>query len=127
MRRSIVGDSLNYLGLIVILGIFDAEAYPLSKNRIVQMTDGETRVFMMPFSKATSDGAPERSMWQLTFPASEEDAKALSAGALGTLRGEALRRCGNWHEPIPSIFSSTKDEFVTGYPVYDHDPLSSRL
>ena len=124
VRPCLENDSLRYLGLIVILGIFDSASFPLFKERIVQMTDGETRVFMMPFSKA-SETDPERAMWQLTFPVTESEARALSEGPPGTLRAEALKRCGNWHDPIPAVFASTDDALVTGYPVYDREPLDA--
>ena len=101
VRRCIVDDALNYLGIIVILGIFDSEPYPLCKTRIVQMTDGETRVFMMPFSKNAEKGHQEKSMWQLTFPVTETEAKALADGRGKALRAEALRRCGAWHDQFP--------------------------
>ena len=105
----------------------------------------------MPYSGATAS-ARAMSMWQLTFrsapavrqsaaaskaclavecvvggacSATEEEAKALSAAGLGALKAEALRRCGRWHVPVPQLLERTEATLVTGYPVYDHEPLAT--
>jgi 2-polyprenyl-6-methoxyphenol hydroxylase-like FAD-dependent oxidoreductase len=120
VRNQLVGDPLHYLDTLVVLGIFDCTAshFALFEERIVQMSDGETRLFMMPFS-----GHKHKAMWQLSFRVPHEQALLLSAGGPTMLKEEAIRRCGKWAEPIPSIFSATPFEFVTGYPIYDRDPL----
>ena len=73
------------------------------------------------------DGLGE-TMWQLSFPMSEEDAKALSAKGPKGLKEEASRLCGRWHDPIPDMLKTTPDELISGYPVYDRgDVLSDVL
>eukprot|EP01050_Picozoa_sp_SAG11_P002435 SAG11_NODE_123_length_15805_cov_15.133261_16_plen_205_part_00 len=62
-------------------------------------------------------------MWQLTFRLPEAEARALSAAGAEALRAEALRRCGGWHEPVPTLLRRTAPALITGYPVYDHEPL----
>ena len=179
-RARLVGDPLEYLGLVVMLGIFDVgggefsviyryilreschtqfDSLPLTSltisgavvggesgdgagggaggngegagaegsnfglfhERVFQTSNGETRLFVMPFSLS-----PRRqSMWQLTFPASEEEARRLSAGDAEVLRQEALRRCGSWHKPIPAMITSTAPALLTGYPVYDRLPAGT--
>ena len=120
VRKQIVGDSMRYLNLVVILGIFDTTAggktLDLCMERVFQMSDGDARMFVMPFSD-------KQSMWQLTFPASMDEAKALKAGGNDALFAAAETRCGQWHSPIPDILSRTPLSHISGYPVYDRDPL----
>merc|ERR1712157_367073 len=64
-------------------------------------------------------------MWQLSFPMTEDDAKILSKRGPWALKEEALKRCGEWHQPIPDLLHSTPEKLVTGYPVYDREILSN--
>jgi len=65
-------------------------------------------------------------MWQLSFPMSEKEAKALSAQGAQALKEEACRRC-QWHDPIPQILEATLEAQISGYPVYDRAPLGPEL
>lgn len=65
-------------------------------------------------------------MWQLSFPMPEEEAKALSAQGPNALKEEAIRRC-QWHALISQILTATSQALVSGYPVYDRDPLKPEL
>jgi 2-polyprenyl-6-methoxyphenol hydroxylase-like FAD-dependent oxidoreductase len=116
---------LNYLGLIVILGISPVKSSRDSSNNVLcqrQWLDGCTRVFTMPFDK-------ERSMWQLSYPMTEQDALlASSMGGVGErsaelagrkLKEEAMRRCASWDPALLSLIESTDDGLVSGHPVYD--------
>ena len=87
----------------------------MCEERVFQTSDGDTRIFIMPFTQ-------KQSMWQLTFRIPETKARALSAAGPEALRAEALRRCAGWHAPIPIILRSTDATCITGYPVYDHAP-----
>lgn len=113
--------------------------------------DGTTRMYAMPFARKgheTADAAkyiqqksknyPEgknstintkkglgETMWQLSFPMSEDDAKTLSSKGSNALKEEAFRRCGEWHDPIPEMLRMTPDELVSGYPVYDRGDILS--
>lgn len=76
----------------------------------------------VPGSASYDDhSSDDTTMWQLSFPISESDAKALAAAGPSALRDEALMRCGGWHEPIPSLLHATPASAVTGYPAYDRD------
>lgn len=68
---------------------------------------------MMPY---TSDSI----MWQLSFPMTEIEAKALSALGPKALKEEACRRT-QWHDPIPQIMAATRETEISGYPVYDRE------
>lgn len=120
VRQQVVGDAMRFLDLVVILGIFDTtvdgKTLDLCIERVFQTSDGNTRMFVMPFSDT-------QSMWQLTFPASIDEANALKAGGTTALFAAAETRCGQWHAPIPDILSRTPLSHISGYPVYDRDPL----
>jgi len=123
---------------------------------VFQTADGTTRLYVMPFSekgKETAHAArlwkqenemKEKSvdthvdftmedencgetMWQLSFPLSEEDAIRLSKSGPQSLKQEAIRRCGTWHVPIPDLIQQTPEALISGYPVYDRPLLTKTL
>lgn len=119
-QLSLPGDRLNYVGLIVVLGIVNDEqrsgaTREMTQRRIFETVDGTTRIYAMPFTTTST-------MWQLSFPCPEEDARALAKDPVG-LKSEILRRCANWHEPVPALLRDTPLEGMSGYPVYDRDLL----
>jgi len=73
----------------------------------------------MPY---TSDSV----MWQLSFPVSENEAKALSSQGPQALKEEACRKAP-WHDPIPQILAATEVDLISGYPVYDRALLEAGL
>lgn len=119
-------NPLNYLGLIVILGMcsqesLDDSASPLLDSATVfQTVNGFERIYMMPYDDETI-------MWQLSFPLSEEDAKSLSKQGASAMKQEALKRLANWHDPIPQILRATPESRITGYPVYDREVCDQKL
>lgn len=120
---------LRYLGCIVILGIGRSPDSQLTNGETVfQTADGVTRLYAMPFSQPGGDESSEHglSMWQLSFPMEECDAKNLSALGPTALRSEALKRCGQWHDPIPALLLQTQDDLITGYPCYDRALVEKR-
>ncbi len=128
VRRLLIGEDitpLRYLGCIVILGICPLSALEgltsslLDSATVFQTANGNERIYMMPY---TSDSV----MWQLSFPMSEKEAKALSAQGLQALKKEACRRT-QWHDPIPQILTATLEAQISGYPVYDRELLDSEL
>jgi salicylate hydroxylase len=131
VRRLLIGEDaspLCYLGCIVILGICPLEAIEdsegidrslLDSATVFQTANGNERIYMMPY-------ASNSVMWQLSFPMSEKEAKALSAEGTQALKIEACRRC-QWHDPIPQILAATQEEEISGYPVYDRAPLEAKL
>jgi len=121
-QLSLPGDRLNYLGLIVVLGYVptgEIEAFPLPQHRIFETVDGVTRIYAMPFTASIT-------MWQLSFPYAEEAARSLVKDP-ATLKAEILRRCGQWHEPVPDLLNSTPLDCMSGYPVYDRAPLDPNV
>ena len=128
VRSLLIGEDaspLCYLGCIVILGICPLANIKglnsplLDSATVFQTANGNERIYMMPY---TSNSV----MWQLSFPMSEKEAKALSAQGAKALKAEAYRRC-QWHDPIPQILAATLEGQISGYPVYDRVPLESQL
>ena len=128
VRRLLMGEEaspLCYLGCIVILGICPLEDIEgldrslLDSATVFQTANGHERIYIMPY-------ASDSVMWQLSFPMSENEAKALSAQGTQALKEEAYRRC-QWHDPIPQILAATQETQISGYPVYDRALLKSEL
>ena len=111
------GDHLNYVGLVVVLGIVEEQvmAVNLAKRRIFETVDGTTRIYAMPFTTSST-------MWQLSFPCAEDTARAYMKDA-AALKAEITRRCAAWHEPIPAMLRKTPLDCMSGYPVYDRESL----
>eukprot|EP00816_Leptocylindrus_hargravesii_P010993 CAMPEP_0196820926 /NCGR_PEP_ID=MMETSP1362-20130617/77115_1 /TAXON_ID=163516 /ORGANISM="Leptocylindrus danicus, Strain CCMP1856" /LENGTH=549 /DNA_ID=CAMNT_0042199961 /DNA_START=533 /DNA_END=2182 /DNA_ORIENTATION=+ len=130
---------LRYLGCIVVLGITATPKSSLVDGETVfQTADGVTRLYAMPFAaagKATAgtktdygvDPCRGETMWQLSFPMKEEDAKRLSAGGAIALKKEAMSRCGFWHDPVPTLLETTPEHLISGYPVYDREILDGGM
>jgi 2-polyprenyl-6-methoxyphenol hydroxylase-like FAD-dependent oxidoreductase len=127
VRKLLIDEKLyplRYLDCIVILGICPLEQLNnldhelLDSATVFQTANGHERIYMMPYNA-------DSIMWQLSFPMTEEDAKALSEKGPAALKEEACRRT-QWHDPIPKIMEATSAALVSGYPVYDRallDPL----
>ncbi|NLQ16232.1 FAD-dependent monooxygenase [Marinomonas sp. M1K-6] len=120
VRRLLITEEttpLCYLGCIVILGICaladleGIESDLLDSATVFQTANGNERIYVMPY-------AADSVMWQLSFPMSESDAKALNEQGAQALKDEACRRT-QWHSPIPQILAATPLSLVSGYPVYD--------
>jgi len=128
VRNLLIGDEitpLRYLGCIVILGICPLTALEeldtclLDSATVFQTGNGNERIYMMPYNA-------DSVMWQLSFPMSEKEAKALSTQGHQALKEEAIRRT-QWHDPIPQILKATLESQISGYPVYDRELLDSAL
>ena len=128
VRRLLIGEDntpLRYLGCIVILGICPLSALQylnsslLDSATVFQTANGNERIYIMPY-------ASDSVMWQLSFPMSEKEAKALSAKGPQALKEEACRRT-QWHDPIPQILLATQEAQISGYPVYDRELLKPEL
>ena len=125
VRKIIIGEEttpLLYLGCIVILGICNLselqhiQSHLLDSATVFQTANGHERIYMMPYDTQSI-------MWQLSFPMTEEEAKALSAKGASALKKEACNRI-QWHAPIPEILAATEDVNISGYPVYDRELLN---
>ena len=128
VRKLLLGDNitpLRYLGCIVILGICPLEALEgltsslLDSATVFQTANGNERIYIMPYASRSV-------MWQLSFPMSEKEAKALSAQGAQALKEEACLRT-QWHDPIPAIIAATLETQISGYPVYDRELLDPEL
>ncbi|MDO7085730.1 FAD-dependent monooxygenase [Pseudocolwellia sp. AS88] len=133
VRELLLGEGafpLCYLGCIVILGICplaaienlspsDFDLSLLDSATVFQTANGNERIYVMPYSF-------DSIMWQLSFPMTEEAAKALSEKGSQALKDEALSRC-QWHDPIPQILAATMATQISGYPVYDRKSLTPDL
>lgn len=128
VRSLLIGEEitpLRYLGCMVILGICPLEALKdldselLDSATVFQTANGNERIYIMPFDSSSV-------MWQLSFPMSEIEAKALSTQGAKVLKEEACRRT-QWHNPIPQILSATLETKISGYPVYDRELLTTKL
>jgi len=141
VRENKLGEDvapLRYLGCIVILGIVESQESELTDGETVfQTADGTTRLYAMPFAQPGEESSTDivnqdkqdrgLSMWQLSFPMEEKDAKGLSKLGPSALKTEALRRCGKWHHPIPDLLSQTQEELITGYPCYDRSIVDKEV
>lgn len=125
VRQLLLGEDvapLRYLGCIVILGICPLknlnhiESPLLDSATVFQTANGNERIYMMPYSE-------DAIMWQLSFPISENEAKALSNKGTTALKKEACKRT-QWHAPIPQILEATDANQISGYPVYDRELLT---
>lgn len=150
VRQSKLGEDnapLRYLGCIVILGIAESPNSEITDGKTVfQTADGTTRLYAMPFARPGEESdlvvqylreggssvlsdlnAKGLSMWQLSFPIGEQDAKELSGKGPRALKAEALRRCHTWHTPIPELLSKTPEGLITGYPCYDRSLVNTQI
>lgn len=137
VRTLMLGDDkvsstpLRYLGCIVILGICPLDAELITKidnsssakqlldgHTLFQTADGTTRLFVMPFSS-------KEYMWQLSYVMEEQD--AIHVAKTSSLKEAALKKCGQWHDPIPQLLQETPEHLVSGYPVYDRDLLQPEM
>ncbi|CAE7767814.1 auaG, partial [Symbiodinium pilosum] len=120
-QLSLPGDRLNYVGLVVVLGILseDEMSVTLAHRRIFETVDGCTRIYAMPFTTSST-------MWQLSFPMGEDAAKKLCKDQ-AALKEEIVRRCEAWHSPVPEMLRKTPLDSFSGYPVYDRDLLEPQI
>jgi 2-polyprenyl-6-methoxyphenol hydroxylase-like FAD-dependent oxidoreductase len=128
VRTLLIGEAntpLRYLGCIVILGICPLKSLEgidsslLDSATVFQTANGNERIYVISY-------ASDSVMWQLSFNLPEKEAKALSAKGAHALKEEACRRTP-WHAPIPQIIAATKEERISGYPVYDRALLNAEL
>ncbi len=127
-----VKGSLTYVGLMVIFGIaplpsMDANDTNDGVNELIntqnQWLDGHTRIFTMPLG----DGL--HSMWQLSFPLSLPEANSMTTNQYKNnsfLKNIALERLSGWDSRVVDMLLRTKNEDVSGHPVYDRDVADTR-
>ena len=123
VRKLLIGEEvapLRYLDCMVILGICpltaiegSAASVLLDSATVFQTANGKERIYVMPYTK-------DSVMWQLSFPITEKEARALSALGPDALKAEACSRTP-WHDPIPQLLKATLSAQISGYPVYDRE------
>lgn len=121
-------NKLRYLGLLVVLGISPMRSVINEETKVFcqrQWLDGNARVFSMPFDE-------KQSLWQLSYPLSEELAMQFSSMGANSeadikqrgliLKQQALKRLNEWDPMLRELIENTPDEMISGHPVYDRDP-----
>jgi 2-polyprenyl-6-methoxyphenol hydroxylase-like FAD-dependent oxidoreductase len=118
IRKQMLGDDLNYLGVWAINGISPHHENPFLRNQTIQMIDGKSRLFIKPYSV-------DKCMWQLTFkvPRNDEIYHQLYQTDLEGLLNQAKYVTNNWHESIATLMNDTPACEVRAGPIYDRDPL----
>lgn len=99
-------DDLNYLNVIVILGIVDSPL--LLNDRVIQMSDGNMRIFAMPFNQ-------KQCMWQCSVPMELEEASRLSRNGASSLKQFMMDSIKTWAHPVIEMITNTPLELITGY------------
>jgi salicylate hydroxylase len=118
IRRQLLGDDLNYLGVWAINGISPHHDNQFFLNQTIQIIDGKSRLFIKPFSI-------DKCMWQFTFKISmdNEEYHQLDQNDLEGLLNRVKCATNDWHEPTPKLIDDTKVCDVRAGPIYDRDPL----
>jgi 2-polyprenyl-6-methoxyphenol hydroxylase-like FAD-dependent oxidoreductase len=118
IRKQLLGDDLNYLGVWAINGISLHHDNPFLLNQTMQTIDGKSRLFVKPFSV-------DKCMWQLTFkvPMDDEIYHQLDQNDLEGLLNRVKYVMKDWHEPIPKLINDTQVCDVRGGPIFDRNPL----
>ena len=106
-------SELRALGVVVILGYARCDhALCVRSDTVFEQLDGVTRLYAMPFTPPP--GAT--TMWQLSFPMPEAQARELARGGGGLLGHAPGLPDGRPQSPSCSALRILD---VTGYPVYD--------
>ena len=118
LKQKVDSLGLNYLGIMIILGIADF-CHDLLNERGFYTLDGTHRLFTMPYEGCQLDDekltGKRRIMWQLSYRLSDEaEAKRLSAVGPEALRDEVLRRCRDWHQPVADMVAATPLDTIWG-------------
>lgn len=114
LRELLLGDPINYLGVMSIVGIAPTGGHPFLQSRVIQILDGTQRVFIKPFDDDTC-------MWQLTYPSNTPDSEARTQEwALE----EARKRCTGWMDPVPTLLAQTPAGKIRYAALYDRQPIS---
>lgn len=89
---------------------------------------GDTRCYMglcricSPYERRPS---PSSHMCVGCVVSNIDDARALCK-APDVLKKESMHRCGDWHAPIPHLIRNADVLTISGYPVFDRDPLAAQ-
>ena len=89
-QLNLPGDRLNYVGLVVVLGIVEGITIPLTERRIFETVDGTTRIYAMPFTTSSTAWSKCTGSQQLTRPSIAPAAGPLAQGCPLASGGEPL-------------------------------------
>jgi 2-polyprenyl-6-methoxyphenol hydroxylase-like FAD-dependent oxidoreductase len=120
IRKQMLGDDLNYLGVWAINGISSYQNNQFLLNQTFQMLDGKSRLFVKPFSV-------DKCMWQFTFKVSRDDEiyHQLNQNDMEGLLNRVKYATRDWYEPISKLINDTRPCDVRAGPVFDRDPLDT--
>ena len=111
---------LNYLGILVVLGITGEIQHFLILDRVFQTMNGEIRLFAMPFPKTRE---VQSIMWQLSFPCSIELANQLSKDQQ-MLKDYILNQCHDCHSSILQMIFNTQLDLIMEILAFDRHFIS---
>lgn len=119
IRKQMLGDELNYLGVWAINGISSYQDNQFFMNHTIQTIDGKSRLFVKPFSI-------DKCMWQLTFKVSKDDEiyHQLQQNDTEELLNRAKSATKDWYKPISILINDTKPCDIRVGPIFDRDPLN---
>ncbi|AYV78413.1 MAG: monooxygenase, FAD-binding domain-containing protein [Edafosvirus sp.] len=113
IRDKIIGDRLNYLGVIAVMGITDA----INKgNNEFQIIDNMNRLFSKPYSN-------KQIMWQFTFNVSDLSFYTSKEQIMKKI----MENISTWPDHIKKLIENTSIDTIRFGPIYDRDPLVNPL
>eukprot|EP01080_Neovahlkampfia_damariscottae_P002202 gene2202-2376_t len=126
VRNLFSSKEMNYLGVMVVLGIVYVD-HELLKKTTFETSNGLVRIYTMPFSaQFESTDKRIKTMWQLSFSMDEKEAAYLSKNKKD-LKNLVSKLVSNFHSPVPEMINETEIDDLMGTPVFDNDPISLEL
>jgi 2-polyprenyl-6-methoxyphenol hydroxylase-like FAD-dependent oxidoreductase len=117
----------RYTGIFLAIGT-STYVSPLTTERGFYTLDGNSRLFLMPFSggalSTNPDAPPPQplTMWQLSFNCPLDVATSLRSSPPLDLHNHILSLVASHHDPIHPLISETDPATVWGTPLVDRDP-----
>lgn len=108
-----------YLGVAAINVITSGAGHKLCTAGTLQVLDGTARMFVKPFRGG-------RSMWQITFPCPEDDAKGLCCASNEEVHARASRLTATWNEEFRQLVEDTPLSALRGGALFDRVPESMK-
>jgi salicylate hydroxylase len=107
--------TLNYLGVVLVLGISSAEHFLIQKRGFYTL-DGSQRLFTMPFATQPK----KLTMWQLSFYCQDlTEARAFCSRGSDAVLASVIERTKTWHNPVPALLAGSIPSEVWATPLYD--------
>lgn len=114
---------LTYCGVILAMGLCEwsalAEVHPLLATRATfQSVNGESRIYVMPFTASDGEAQGNVTMWQASWPCTLSAATSLAAEGSDAIKADVIRRYGSWHAPIGELLAATAPATISSYPAF---------